>query len=154
MYLWVFVCDTFSQLSQPFHLSSLDRRVHLIHYEYTDVNQTFASVVERRVSDPLPYFFVTSPSLRDPSHLHAPDGTYSLEIIRGLDYDHGFTLRSGMTSRRPGEAYEQLKRRVEMSLVRSAECYISILNSHLYFIEFAMPLSNDYWDHSMCGEYF
>ena len=127
---------------------------NLIHYEYTDVSRTFEAVVQRGESDPFPFFFMTSPSLKDPDNRHAPDGATTLEIISGLGYDHVFTPWSGMPSRCRGEAYEQLKQRVGMSLVRSAERYIPDLSSHLDFIEFATPLSNEYWVNSMRGGNF
>jgi phytoene dehydrogenase-like protein len=127
---------------------------NLIHYEYTDVNRTFAAVVQRPMLAPFPYFFVTSPSLKDPGNRYAPDSTFSLEILSGLGHDHVFTPWSDMTSRRRGEDYEQLKHQVGMSLVRSAERYIPDLSNHLDFIEFATPLSNAYWVNSLQGGNF
>ncbi len=127
---------------------------NLIHYQYADVNRTFATVVQRRESDPFPYFFMTSPSLKDPNSHQAPAGATTLEIISGLGPDHVFTPWSGMPSRHRGKEYEQLKNRVGMSLVRSAERYIPDLGNHLDFVEFATPLSNEYWVNSMNGASF
>lgn len=127
---------------------------NIIHFQYTDVNRTFDAVLQRREADLFPYFFMTSPSLKDPDSHHGPDGTTTLEVISGMGPDHVFSPWSGMASRHRGEDYEQLKQRVGMSLVRSAERYIPGLSDHLDFVEFATPLSNAYWVNSMGGGNF
>ncbi|MCF8145289.1 MAG: NAD(P)/FAD-dependent oxidoreductase [Deltaproteobacteria bacterium] len=127
---------------------------NIIHFEYTDVNRTFASIDGRQGSDPFPYYFVTSPSLKDPDHRHAPDGCHTLEIISGLGYEHPFTPWSGTRSRGRGGEYLRLKNQIGMSLVRSAERYIPGLSSELDYVEFATPLSNEYWVNSFGGGNF
>ena len=127
---------------------------NIIHFEHTDVNRTFAAVADRQASDPFPYYFITSPSLKDPGHRYAPDSCHTLEIISGLGYDHPFTPWSGTQSRRRGEDYSRLKKQIGMSLVRSAERYIPDLGSNLDFVEFATPLSNEYWVNSVSGGNF
>ncbi|MDZ7695726.1 MAG: hypothetical protein U5R49_01955 [Deltaproteobacteria bacterium] len=126
---------------------------NIIHFEYTDVNRVFASIAGRQESDPFPYYFVTSPSLKDPDHRHAPDGCHTLEVISGLGYEHPFTPWSGTQSRGRGGDYLRLKNRIGMSLVRSAERYIPGLSSELDYVEFATPLSNEYWVNSFGGEF-
>jgi phytoene dehydrogenase-like protein len=127
---------------------------NLVHYEYTDVNRSLYAVTKRKPTDPFPYFFMTSPTLKDPLHRHAPEGHTTLEIITGLGYEHDFTPWAGKSSRRRGDAYEALKQKVGMSLVRSAERYIPGLGDHLDYIEFATPLSNAYWVNSLDGGNF
>jgi all-trans-retinol 13,14-reductase len=127
---------------------------NIIHFEYTDVNRTFASIAARQKSDPFPYYFLTSPSLKDPDRRHAPDGCCAIEIISGLGYEHPFTRWSGTRSRERGREYFRLKDQIGMSLVRSAERYIPDLSSHLDYVEFATPLSNEYWVNSFNGGNF
>ena len=88
------------------------------------------------------------------NHRYAPDGCHTLEIISGLGNDHPFTPWSGTQSRRRGEDYSRLKNRIGMSLVRPAERYIPDLGSNLDFVEFATPLSNEYWVNSVSGGNF
>ena len=127
---------------------------NIIHFEYTDVNRTFAAVADRQTSDSFPYYFITSPSLKDPDHRYAPDGCHTLEIISGLGYDHPFTPWSGTQSRKRGKDYSRLKNQIGMSLVQSAERHIPDLGSNLDFVEFATPLSNEYWVNSVSGGNF
>jgi all-trans-retinol 13,14-reductase len=127
---------------------------NIIHFEYTDVNRTFAAVADRRVSEPFPYFFITSPSLKDPDNQHAPEDCHTLEIISGLGDEHPFSPWSGTESRRRGDDYTRLKNQVGMCLVRSAERYIPDLGNHLDYVEFATPLSNAYWVNSFNGGNF
>jgi all-trans-retinol 13,14-reductase len=127
---------------------------NLIHFDYTDVNRSLYAVPQRRPADPFPYYFMTSPTLKDPLHQHAPEGHATLEIITGLGYEHDFIPWAGTPSRQRGEAYDALKQKVGMSLVRSAERYLPGLSDHLDYIEFATPLSNAYWVNSMDGGNF
>jgi all-trans-retinol 13,14-reductase len=127
---------------------------NLVHYEYTDVNRSLNAVEQRQTAAPFPYFFMTSPTLKDPLHRHAPEGHATLEIITGLGYEHEFIPWAGTPSRRRGDAYNALKQKVGMNLVRSAERYIPGLSDHLDYIEFATPLSNAYWVNSMGGGNF
>jgi phytoene dehydrogenase-like protein len=127
---------------------------NLFHCEYTDINRCLYAVDQRQTADPFPYFMMTSPTLKDPLHPHAPEGHTALEIITGLGYEHDFIPWAGTPSRRRGEAYDALKQKVGMSLVRSAERYIPGLSDHLDYVEFATPLSNEYWVNSMGGGNF
>jgi phytoene dehydrogenase-like protein len=127
---------------------------NLVHFAYTDVNRSLYAVPQRQPTDPFPYFFMTSPTLKDPHQRHAPEGHTTLEIITGLGYEHDFIPWAGTPSRQRGEAYEALKQKVGMSLVRSAERYLPGLSDHLDHIEFATPLSNAYWVNTMDGGNF
>ena len=57
-------------------------------------------------------------------------------------------------SRERGREYCRFKNQIGMSLVRSAERYIPDLSSHLDYVEFATPLSNEYWVNSFNGGNF
>jgi all-trans-retinol 13,14-reductase len=122
-----------------------------IHYTHMDVNRNFAAITERRMSDPFPYFFITSPSLKDPHSSHAPAGRQCLEIISGLGHDHAFKPWSGLASRKRGAEYNRLKEEAGFNLIRSAERYIPGLSRHLEYVEFATPLSSAHWVNSFEG---
>jgi all-trans-retinol 13,14-reductase len=127
---------------------------NIIHFSHLDVNRNFSSISERRVSDPFPYMFITSPSLKDPENRHAPEGCHCLEIISGVGVDHVFKPWSGAASRNRGEAYNRLKEETGYSLIRSAERYLPGLSRSLEFVEFATPVSNAYWVNSFEGGNF
>ena len=127
---------------------------NIIHFDYTDVEQCFDALDARSETDPFPYYFLTSPSLKDPQSAHAPQGHHTLQIISGVSYDHPFLPWAGTRSRHRGEAYDNLKNRMGMQLVRSAERYLPGLSGHLDFVEFATPLTNEYWVNSYQGANF
>jgi all-trans-retinol 13,14-reductase len=127
---------------------------NIIHYADLDVNRTFQAIADRRGSDPFPYFFITSPSLKDPQSRHAPAGHHCLEIISGLGKEHVFKPWAGTASRKRGAAYDRLKEQIGLSLIRSAERYIPELSRNLDFVEYATPLSNAYWVNNFEGSNF
>lgn len=127
---------------------------NILHFDYTDVNRAFDAVSRRRLSDPFPFFFVTSPSCKDPESRHAPVGKHTLEIISGLGYDHPFRPWAGTASRRRPDEYVRLKNLIGGRLVQSAERYIPELGRHLDYVEFATPLTNEYWANSYQGGNF
>lgn len=127
---------------------------NIIHFDHTDVNRCFETLAARGSTDPFPYYFITSPSLKDPDSCHAPTGYHTLQIISGFGSDHPFLPWSGTRSRKRGEGYDQLKNHIGMQLVRSAERYVPDLSRHLDYVEFATPLSNEYWVNSFQGANF
>ena len=127
---------------------------NLIHYGYSDMNRCFAAMAARGASDPFSYFFITSPSMKDPESRHAPEGCHTVQLISGFAGDHPFLPWEGTRSRQRGEAYEKLKHQIGMALVHSAEQYIPGLGDHLDYIEFATPLTNAYWVNSYKGANF
>lgn len=128
---------------------------NIIHYGHDSVNRTFTAINERAATEPFPYFFMTSPSLKDPDSGHAPEGRHCLEIISGMGHDHIFQQwRRTTVSRLRGEAYQELKEAVGMRLIQSAERYLPGLSEQLDFVEFATPLTNAYWVNSYKGANF
>jgi len=128
---------------------------NLFYFQYTDLNRCFETLQARKNTDSFPYYFITSPTLKDPSGGHAPHGYHTLQIISGFGHNHPFVQWSGTTpSRQRGEAYDSLKRQIGMQLIRSAERHIPELSLHLNHVEFATPLTNAYWVNSYQGANF
>jgi len=127
---------------------------NIVHFEYTDVNRCFEKLSNRSDTEPFPYYFITSPSLKDPTSQHAPKGYHTLQIISGFGSDHPFLPWAGTRSRNRGDEYEQLKNQIGMQLVRSVERYVPDLRNQLDYVEFATPLSNEYWVNSFQGANF
>ena len=53
-----------------------------------------------------------------------------------------------------GEEYEALKKKFGERLVKAAERYIPNLSEHLDHVEYATPLSNEYWVNAVKGGNF
>lgn len=49
------------------------------------------------------------------------------------------------------ERYKRLKDKIGERLVRAAERHIPGLSGHLDHVEYASPLSNEYWVNARCG---
>lgn len=127
---------------------------NMIHFEYTDVNRCFERLSTRKSTELFPYYFITSPSLKDPTRRHAPAGYHTIQLISGFGNDHPFLAWSGTTSRNRGKNYDTLKHQIGMQLIQSAERYLPDLHNHLDYVEFATPLSNEYWVNSFQGANF
>jgi phytoene dehydrogenase-like protein len=94
--------------------------------------------------------FITSPSVKDPEGGHAPQGRHTVEIITMVDYD-SFKKWAGRPLMKRGEDYEAFKDRIGNSMVKAAEKHIPNLSRHLDHVEYATPLSNEYWVNAVRG---
>jgi all-trans-retinol 13,14-reductase len=97
-----------------------------------------------------PMFFITSPSVKDPEGGHAPEGHHTIEIITGASYKL-FEKWAHLPSMKRGDEYKALKEKVGERLIVAAERYIPTLSRHIDFVEYATPLSNEYWVNAVRG---
>lgn len=123
---------------------------NIIHYASYDINKMYENLFASTPSEDIPFFFITSPSVKDPHGGHAPEGCHTIEIFTGIGYDI-FERWAPLPSRRRGEEYRALKERIGERLVMAAERYIFGLSEHLDFVEYATPLSNEYWVNAVRG---
>ena len=126
---------------------------NIVHFDDHDINAVFRTVMAPQIPMAFPYFFITSPSVKDPGGGHAPPGCHTIEIVTGMNYDL-FARWSGLPSRRRGDAYESVKDDIGRRLIQAAERYVPGLSRHLTFVEFATPLSNEYWVNAPRGGNF
>jgi len=117
---------------------------NLIHVNGYDVNAIINRLTAPQIPDRIPYFFLTSPSVKDPQGGHAPNGYHSLQVITGTNYKM-FERWSHLPSGHRGPAYESLKRRIGMRLIREVERYVPGLSGNITQLTFATPLTNEYW---------
>ena len=117
---------------------------NLVHINGYDLNAIINGLTAPQIPDQVPYFFLTSPSVKDPMGGHAPDGYHSLQVITGTSY-RIFEKWSALPSGRRGPEYESLKRRIGMQLIRDVERYIPGLADNITQLTFATPLTNEYW---------
>ena len=123
-------------------LGITDANIH--HHEDFDVNRLYEIMTAPTLQETVPNYFITSPSVKDPQGGHAPPGRHVVEILTYISYSV-FEKWANSPSMRRGEEYEALKRKIGERLVKAAERYIPNLSEHLDHVEYATPLSNEYW---------
>ncbi|NIS63026.1 MAG: NAD(P)-binding protein [Proteobacteria bacterium] len=123
---------------------------NIVHYDDYDINKMYEDLFAPTVPEEIPIFFITSPSVKDAHGGHAPEGYHTIEIFTGVSYEV-FERWTNLPSGRRGEEYAALKERIGERLVTAAERYIPGLLQHLDFLEYATPLSNEYWVNAVRG---
>jgi phytoene dehydrogenase-like protein len=123
-------------------LGITDANIH--HHEDFDVNRLYQVMNAPSPPETVPFYYITSPSVKDPQGGHAPPGRHVIEMLTWINYSV-FEKWSNSPSMKRGEEYEALKRTIGKRLVKAGERYIPNLSEHLDHIEYATPLSNEYW---------
>ena len=131
-------------------LGITDATIH--HFDKYDINKIYEgwSSATPPADKDCSNFFMTSTSLKDPGGCHAPIGYHNVEIITGTNYDY-FKNWADFPSMKRGEDYKHLKEEIGKRLISSAERYIPGLSEHLDFVEYATPLTNEYWVNAVKG---
>jgi all-trans-retinol 13,14-reductase len=129
-------------------LGITDANIH--HYDEFDVNRGYEVMTASSVQETVPSYFITSPSVKDPEGEHAPPGRHIVEIVTGMSYSVFEKWRDAPSMKR-GEEYAALKDKIGKRLVKAAERYIPNLSEHLDHVEYATPLSNEYWVKAVKG---
>jgi len=125
-----------------------DANIH--HHENFDVNRLYQIMSAPSPQETVPFYFITSPSVKDPQGGHAPAGRHTVEIFTEISYSV-FEKWANSPSMKRGEEYEALKKNIGKRLVKAAEKYIPNLSEHLDHVEYATPLSNEYWVNAVKG---
>ena len=111
-------------------------------WSYTgyDIDALYAPVLGGELSESPP-FFLTVPTLKDPSGSHAPAGKHTVELITFAPFEAFAKWKHQKTLKRDAE-YNDLKNELGLSLTRRAEKYLPGLSDHLEIFEVATPLTN------------
>jgi len=120
------------------------------HAERFDINKTYEALATPTLQESSPGYLLTSPSVKDPDGGHAPKGHHTVEIVTFIDY-HVFEKWADSPSMKRGDEYKALKEKIGEGLVKAAERYIPNLSGHLDFIEYATPLTSEYWVNAVKG---
>jgi phytoene dehydrogenase-like protein len=120
------------------------------HYDDIDINKIYDTADVSLMQENVRALFITSPSVKDPEGGHAPQGRHIVEIITMIGYD-SFKKWAGSPSMKRGEDYKDFKHRIGNCLIKAAEKYIPNLSGHLDHVEYATPLSNEYWVNAVRG---
>jgi all-trans-retinol 13,14-reductase len=129
-------------------LGVTDANIH--HHEDFDVNRIYKIMTAPGLQETVPFYFITSPSVKDPQGGHAPPGRHVVELFTWISYTT-FEKWADSPSMNRGEEYEALKKEIGKRLVTAAERYIPNLSEHLDHVEYATPLSNEYWVNAVRG---
>jgi all-trans-retinol 13,14-reductase len=129
-------------------LGVTDASIH--HYESFDVNEIYEALGALTPQERVPYCFVTSPSVKDPQGGHAPQDRHTVEIFTWCSYSL-FARWAGSPSRKRGDEYGALKEEMGERVIAAAEKHIPDLSKHLECVEYATPLSNEYWVNAVKG---
>ncbi len=120
------------------------------HYPTDDLDELFRDVTAGDLSDD-PFFFLTSPTLKDPDGGKAPAGYHTLELITGASGAPFKRWFDRKTTRR-GDTYESLKNELADSIVESAERhYLPGLREHIVLREVSTPATNHSYVRSRAG---
>jgi phytoene dehydrogenase-like protein len=123
---------------------------NIVHYDHYDINRMYERLSSPNPPEDFPFFFITSPSVKDSKGTHAPEGYHTVEIMTGVSYEV-FEKWANLPSMKRGEEYKALKEKLGERLITTAERYIPKLSQHLDFVEYATPLSNEYWVNAVRG---
>jgi len=124
---------------------------HLMYYDSYDLNKIFKNQLEHNPRDVFSNFFITSSSVKDPDGSHAPEGFHTLEVFSWAMNYNLFEKWAGLPSMKRGEEYKALKNEIGDRLIIAAEKYIPGLTGHIDYVDYATPLSNEYWVNAVRG---
>jgi phytoene dehydrogenase-like protein len=110
-------------------------------YPHVDFDACYAPM-ERGHLPAHDFFFLSSPSLKDPdSPDKAPAGHSTLELVTLVPFEP-FAKWEGMKSMKRGAEYEALKARLADRYLGCVERYVPDVRQHLRVIEVATPVTN------------
>jgi len=124
---------------------------NITYYDSYDINKIFENQLAPNPPEAFPNFFITSPSVKDPDGRHAPEGFHTLGIFTWAISYNLFEKWAGLPSMKRGEEYKALKEEIGDRLIISAEKYVPGISSHIDIVEYATPLSNEYWVNAVMG---
>ena len=120
------------------------------HYEQFDMNKIYEIIDTWTLQESLPCYFITSPSVKDPDGGHAPQNRHTVGIFTFINY-HMFEKWADSPSMKRDDEYKALKEKIGEGLVKAAERYIPNLSGHLDCVEYATPLTSEYWVNAVKG---
>jgi all-trans-retinol 13,14-reductase len=129
-------------------LGITDANIH--YYENFDFNKIYDVLTASTDLESVPGYFITSPSVKDPGSGHAPPNHHIVEIVTSMGYRR-FEKWANTHSMKRGQEYEGLKQKMGQTLVKAAERYIPGLTEHMECVEYATPLTNEYWVNAVKG---
>lgn len=110
-------------------------------YPHVDIDRAYAHVL-RGEMPPNDFFFLSSPSLKDPiSGVKAPPGHHTLEFVTLAPFEPFARWEDTKTKKR-GDDYEKMKRELETRYLTAIEKYVPGLREHITVLELGTPVTN------------
>lgn len=110
-------------------------------YPTTELDRFYEPILRGEMPE-LDFFFLSSPSLKDPGSADGPPpGHDSLEMVTLAPFEP-FAAWEGKKTMRRGEDYEALKQRILARYMPQMERFVPDLRSHLKVVEVATPVTN------------
>jgi phytoene dehydrogenase-like protein len=110
-------------------------------YPTTDIDGAYAQVFAGKLP-PQDFFFLSSPSLKDPGgERKAPPGHHTLELVTLVPFEP-FARWTGTKSMKRGADYEQLKGELQDRYLGCVEQLVPGIRDHLQVIEVGTPVTN------------
>ena len=110
------------------------------HYGSTDIDGLYQEIFDGAIPDGSS-FFLSVPSLKDPSGGHAPQGHRAIEMVT-LAHPRPFAQWAGGKTMKRGAEYEALKQGIADRLIEVAERYIPGLKAAVVSCEVSTPNTN------------
>ncbi|MEO7329677.1 MAG: NAD(P)/FAD-dependent oxidoreductase [Minicystis sp.] len=111
------------------------------HYPSIDLERAYAPLA-RGEMPPEDFFFLSSPSLKDPdSPDKAPPGHSTLELVTLVPYAP-FTRWAGTKTMKRGDGYAAMKEQLADRYLRCVERYVPGVRARIKVLEVATPLTN------------
>lgn len=112
------------------------------HYGAVDQNELYDPMLLRGELPEKDFFFLSSPTLKDPeTHHGAPEGKSTLELVTLCPFEP-FARWEGSKTMKRGEEYEALKRSIADRYLKAIERYVPGAGGHIEVCEVATPLTN------------
>lgn len=110
-------------------------------YPSIDLDGAYAAL-ERGQMPPEDFFFLSSPSLKDPENPDkAPAGHHTLELVTLVPFEP-FADWAGMKTQKRGASYDELKARLRDRYLRCIEKYVPGIREHITVLDVATPVTN------------
>jgi phytoene dehydrogenase-like protein len=109
-------------------------------YPTVDFEQFYGPILRGEMPDQ-DFFFVSSPSLKDPEGHGGDPGHQTLEVVTLAPFAP-FARWEGMKSMRRGPEYEALKQKLGERYLAAAERFVPGLGAHVKVMEVATPVTN------------
>ncbi len=119
-------------------------------YPSVDIDRAYEPLL-RGDMPPNNFFFLSSPSLKDPiSGIKAPPGHHTLEFVTLAPFEP-FARWTDTKTKKRGEDYEKFKRELETRYLTAIEKFVPDLRNHVTTIDLGTPVTNVTYTSSPLG---
>jgi len=122
------------------------------HYPDYDIDALYQPALDGELGSELP-FFMTVPTLKDPSDSHAPAGKHTVELITFAPWKP-FTKWQNQPTLKRADDYKEMKAELGRKLIARAEEHLPGLATHMEVCEISTPLTNTSFANTPLGSIY